>query len=347
MVCGRMGRNYTRIHRLLRLLAAIQGRPGMDAGDLAHLCEVHERTVYRDIETLNASGIPCFFDDESRGYRIARGFFMPPVELTIEEAMAIVALLEEVGEGSQIPFLETASRVAEKLRSQLPTAVLEALEPVDGAVKIDLARASADDSCRDVYEQVRAAIAGRRALRCLYDSAAGDAHNSSGGDSHDEFELRPYALWFCQRAWYVVGLHGRHQAVRMLKLNRFTSIHSTDHPFAIPDDFDLRRELGLAWRMIRGSRRHQVAIRFTAAFADAASETRWHPTQEEQWDHQTKTVTLRFTVDGLDEIVWWVLGYGPGALVLEPPELIERLRNLAQSTAHQYAGGQSTPVSKS
>lgn len=41
-------------------------------------------------------------------------------------------------------------------------------------------------------------------------------------------------------------------------------------------------------------------------------------------------------VDGLEEIVWWVLGYGPGATVLEPPEFIERVRELLTATAKKY-----------
>lgn len=334
-----MGRIYTRVHRLLRLVATIQSKRGLDATDLARLCEVHERTIYRDIDTLNASGVPCSFDAESRGYRVASGFFMPPVELTFEEAMAIVALLEEVGDGTQIPFVGAAARAAEKLRSQLPAAVLDAVEPTDGHVHIDLARSSADDSCRDVFEQVREAIGSRRILLCTYD-AAKQAKGCDGIEATDgpdpEFELRPYSLWFCQRAWYVVGLHGGRGALRRLKLNRFTSIHVTDRPFAIPDEFDLREDLGLAWRMIRGDTRHRVAIRFEPPFADAASETRWHPTQEEEWDHDAGTVTLRFTVDGLDEIVWWVLGYGPGATVLEPAELVDKVRDLATATVKRY-----------
>jgi len=210
---------------------------------------------------------------------------------------------------------------------------MQTIEPTDGHVHIDLARSAADDSCRDVYDEMRDAIARRHIVICTYDAASPRA----GDDSESEFELRPYALWFCQRAWYVVGHHSGRNAVRRLKLNRFTSVRVTDRPFAIPDDFDLREDLGLAWRMIRGETRYRIAIRFAPAFADAASETRWHPTQEEEWDHDAGTVTLRFTVDGLDEIVWWVLGYGPGATVLEPPELIEKVRELAQATAGQYA----------
>ena len=41
-------------------------------------------------------------------------------------------------------------------------------------------------------------------------------------------------------------------------------------------------------------------------FADAVTETRWHPTQTGE-DHDDDSVTLRFTIDSLDkEIVWWV-----------------------------------------
>jgi proteasome accessory factor B len=125
--------------------------------------------------------------------------------------------------------------------------------------------------------------------------------------------------------------------VRRLKLNRFTSVQVTYRPFAIPDSFDLHADLGNAWRMIRGDITYHVAVQFEPSFADTASETRWHPTQQEDWNIETGAVTLRFIVDGVDEIVWWVLGYGPNATVLEPPELAERVRALAQATAERYA----------
>ena len=108
-----------------------------------------ERSI-ANIDTLNASGIPCAYDKETGGYRLAPGFFMPPVEFTFEEAMAIVALLEEVGDGRQIPFLGVASRAAEKLRLQLPSSVLDAVEPIDDHIHIDLARSAGDDSARCV-----------------------------------------------------------------------------------------------------------------------------------------------------------------------------------------------------
>lgn len=329
-----MGKRYTRVHRLLRLIALIQSSRDMTAPKLAKLCEIHERTIFRDIDTLNAAGIPCSFDEEAGGYRIAPGFYMPPVDLTAEEALAIVGLIEHCSQPANIPFMRTAARAVEKIRSQLPAKVLDALAPLDKRIHIGLARGMADDSPHQVYEQMRRAIATKRALRCRYDS---NKHNgASNGDPDKPFVFKPYALWYCQRAWYVVGQRSDRDEPRQLKLNRFTSVAPTDKPYFIPDDFDLASSLGNAWRMMRGQPRYDIAIRFQQPFAETVTETRWHSTQEEEWSDDHQSVTLRFNVDGLDEIVWWVLGYGPGAEVVEPKDLRDRVHDLLKQAASVY-----------
>ncbi|MFP3345701.1 WYL domain-containing protein, partial [Halomonas sp. SIMBA_159] len=73
----------------------------------------------------------------------------------------------------------------------------------------------------------------------------------------------PYRLWFEQRAWYALGHHETHGELRCLKLNRFAAVEPTEQPYAIPDDFTLDDYRGDAWRMIRGDRVYDVAIRFT------------------------------------------------------------------------------------
>src|SRR5258706_7815753 len=115
-----------------------------------------------------------------------------------------------------------------------------------------------------------------RAAMCTTKCAT---RQDGGCDSEPAFEFKPYALWFCQRAWYAVGHHGGRGEIRRLKLSRFTAGRVTDRPFAMPDNFDPRADLGLAWRMIRGDAPHAVAVRFEPDFSDNASETKWHSTQ--------------------------------------------------------------------
>ncbi len=332
-----MGKRYTRVHRLLRLMRMIQASPSLKVGDLARNLETSTRSVFRDLDTLRASGVPCELDPVTGGYRVPRGFFMPPVELTFDEALALLVLMEHLPRGSSIPFVDQAGRVVEKVRCQLPPAIHEQLVSLDGRLHVDLARGMADDSPGEIYNEVRLAIANRRALKCLYEP-------NRTKEQPESFIFKPYALWYCQRAWYVVGERRHQNGVRFLKLNRFILAEQTNIPCTVPDDFSLTQHLGNAWRMIRGDRRYEIAVRFRQPFAETVSETRWHPTQTEAWTDDQQSVTLRFTIDGLDEIVWWILGYGPGAEVLEPPELRELIRNKIAETSAIYEPSAKPPT---
>ncbi len=325
-----MGKRYTRVHRLLQIISLLQSKRGLKPADLSKLCETSLRTIYRDVVAINAAGIPCGMDDDTDGYTVGRGYFMPPVDLTTEEALALIGLIENCSRPANIPFMHTAARAVEKIRSQLPAKVIDQLQPLDQRVHIALARGMADDSPKDVYELMRHAIATKRALRCRYDS------NKPNDNPDRPFVFKPYILWYCQRAWYIVGQRDDRDGPRQLKLSRFTSVKPTDKPYFIPDDFNLAAELGHAWRMIRDNKCYDVVIRFKQPFAETVSETRWHPTQEEEWSEDRETVILRFNVDGLKEIVWWILGYGPGAEVLDPPELREKVRELLTEASALY-----------
>src|ERR1035437_3365314 len=85
-------REYVRCHRVVRILQLIQGQDGWTAADLARECGVNKRTIHRDLQLLQVAGIPLFYDEESKFYRIRRDFFMKPVELTLDEALAVIAL---------------------------------------------------------------------------------------------------------------------------------------------------------------------------------------------------------------------------------------------------------------
>jgi len=103
----------------------------------------------------------------------------------------------------------------------------------------------------------------------------------------------------------------------------------------IPDDWTLEKSFGCAWRMMRGDRRYHVRIIFDREFARNVADTLWHPTQTIELlpDGQCE---FKCRVDGLDEIVWWVLGYGPHARVLEPAELVKRIVHMAARMQKVY-----------
>lgn len=323
---------YTRVHRLLKILTLIRSGSAATPPALAEACGVDARTIYRDLNELEAVGISVRFDKASGAYSVEGACFLPPVQLTPDEALAIAVLCEQIAEKEQIPFTRAAWRGLAKIQAGMPDCVRREIAQVANSVFIRTAQSVPPDGFASVYERVQRAIAEGAVLRCRYDSLNQDT------DDGEEFEFRPYALFFAVRAWYAVGLHGGRAAVRTLKLNRFSGIRLTDERYEIPADFTMDGHLGNAWRMMRGDEEHDVTIRFDPSFSETIGETLWHRTQriEEQPDGG---VVFRCTVSGLDEIVWWVLSMGPHCEVLAPEALRSRVAEAASATAGRYSAG--------
>jgi predicted DNA-binding transcriptional regulator YafY len=67
-------RQSDRLARVLRVLQLIQSPGPWTALGIAHELEC---SVYRDLQTLSAAGIPWYFDDLSQSYRIREGYKGP------------------------------------------------------------------------------------------------------------------------------------------------------------------------------------------------------------------------------------------------------------------------------
>ena len=324
-----MAVDYSRIHRLLKILMHIQGENGWTAKRLAVECGTTERNIYRDMKMLEGAGVPYAFDNETNGYIVRRDFFMPAVEMTLEESLALLALAERIGGDEQVPFTKAAAKAISKIRCNLSPAIQQELKQVEDHVAIRLAAINPPEGTEDVYETVRSALARRQVLGCKYDAVGG---NHSPGEV---FSFKPYTLLFSQRAWYTIGHHGGRNAVRCLKLNRFNQCKLTKEPYEIPKGFTVAKHLGNAWRMIRGTQSYEVELRFDPQFAETVADTHWHKTQE-LFYQEDGSLIFRCTVDGLDEIVWWILSMGPHCVVNKPSELADRVRELAAGIVSKY-----------
>src|SRR6266581_4066421 len=78
-----------RADRLFAIVQYLRGRRLTTAAQLAGWLEVSERTIYRDVADLSASGVPI--DGEAGvGYRVRAGFDLPPLMFTFDEIDALV-----------------------------------------------------------------------------------------------------------------------------------------------------------------------------------------------------------------------------------------------------------------
>jgi proteasome accessory factor B len=319
------------LHRLLLIITLVQSGKAYDPDTIAQRCGVTKRTIFRDIDKLKATGIPITFDHQVGAYRIVGEFYLQPLQLTPEEALALTAMCEHVAASEQIPFLRPAARALQKIRAQLPPQMELDLARLTSHMVIQTAPGTPADGHADVYERIQSAIASRTALECEYDSP----RRRSGTSAPERFHFEPYALFYGVRAWYAIGRHSGRNQVRCLKLKRFGPIRPTNETYRIPAGFSVRSYLGNAWAMIPGDKDHNVELRFDPAIAETIADTRWHATQDIE-EHDDGSATFRCTVSGLDEIVWWILSFGPSCKVIKPKALADRVRDLAQSTANLY-----------
>lgn len=318
---------YTRVHRLLEIISLVQSQQGWTAKSLAEQCDTTERNIYRDINQIKEAGIPIEHD-RVKGYHINGAFFMPPVRLTFEEALAIAALCEAMADHGSIPFIRPASMAMNKIVSQLPFDAREELTERLQTMELRTTATMDGDGYEDVYDKVQNALLSHSILKCKYESTSSETNDES-------FMFHPFALFFGTRAWYVVGFHEKRDAIRTLKLNRFIAIEQTNETYEIPSEFTLDKHLGNAWNMIRGDVDFDVELHFDSPFSQTVSDTRWHATQTITWNDDD-SCTFTCTVSGLDEIVWWVLSMGPSCKVIQPPELANRVAELACKTAELY-----------
>jgi len=174
--------------------------------------------------------------------------------------------------------------------------------------------------------------------RCVDERIACDITYQGATDDQDQhLVFEPYAMHFSTRSWYVLGRSDQHDQVRILKLGRIKKIEPRDTRFQRPEHFKVTDKIGNAWELIPDGGEQEIVLKVTPRLARNVTEVRWHPSQRHE-SQPDGSATVRFTIDGLSEIAWWVCGYADQVQVIEPPELRDRVRDMHQRAAEMYRG---------
>lgn len=108
----------SRLSRLTAIITQLQSKKIVTATYLAEKHQVSVRTIYRDIRTLERSGIPIV-TEEGRGYSIMEGYHLPPVVFTEDEANALITVEQLVLKNKDLSFVENVSSAIEKIKAIL------------------------------------------------------------------------------------------------------------------------------------------------------------------------------------------------------------------------------------
>lgn len=115
-----------RAERLFQIVLLLRRKRTTTSAELADELGVSQRTVYRDMQDLLASGVPIE-SEAGVGYRLPKRFDLPPLMFTAEELEALVAGTRIVAAWGDPGLKEAAQALLRKVGVVLPEGLEERL----------------------------------------------------------------------------------------------------------------------------------------------------------------------------------------------------------------------------
>jgi len=318
--------DHSRLQRLLRLITMLQSGGGHTAATLMATMNISRRTLFRDLQALRDAGIPLVHRARD-GYRLDKQAYLPPVHLTVPETLGLMLLAKQAAGHRHRPLASSALSAVYKLVTSVPEPIRSACSEMMSSISINPGASLQGDAESKHYTTLQPCVDSQRACRFVYQGPL--------DDQPFEGVLHPYALHFSNRAWYLFAWSQVHDQVRMFKLIRFHLLEPLEQKFHRPADFRAADQLGHAWQLIPEGREYHVELEFTPRVATNVSEVLWHPTQQQKILKDGRCV-MRFTVDGLDEIAWWICGYADQVIVRKPATLRDKVKQMLKAAAGRY-----------
>jgi predicted DNA-binding transcriptional regulator YafY len=304
--------------RLLRLLSLFQAQRYWSGSALADRLEVTARTLRRDVDRLRSLGYPVnSAAGAGGGYQLGAGANLPPLLLDDDEAVAVAVGLRTAASGTVTGMEEASVRALAKLEQVLPERLRRRVAALHGFIvplanpgpTVDAAMLSAiAGACRDSEK-----------LRFRYESRAGESTAR---------EVEPHRLVHTGRRWYLAAWDLERDDWRTFRVDRIASRPKNGARFtprpAPGGDFAafVTRSVAYTPYPVRAT------IRLRASAAQVAERLPPAVGILESIDEQTTILrTGAYSLDGLS--VYLAL-MGLEFEVVEPPELRDRIRMLAE-----------------
>jgi len=312
-----------RIDRLVGIILFLQGRRLCRAEDIAGHFEISLRTVYRDIAALGEAGVPIV-SEAGVGYSLLKGYHLPPVAFTAEEASALATsgvLVEQMTDHSITTPMQSALL---KIRAVLPHEHKERLEQIE---RTTLVRThSIDSRQRNTANllQIQDALVRRRVLRLTYRSGSRDEVTTR--------EVEPLGLVQYFQHWHLITWCRLRQDMRDFRLDRIQSVQVTRDVFPPHENFRISDH-------IKGPGKYENQIIIRVKFARIAVERarrEWSLGLVREEAHGKDTI-LTLSAGELGWFVHWLLSFGTDATVLEPTALREMLVAETQALAKHHS----------
>jgi predicted DNA-binding transcriptional regulator YafY len=306
--------------RLLSMLELLQTRGRIGGPELARRLEVGERTVRRYAVMLQEMGVPVEGERGRYGaYSLKRGYKMPPMMFTNEEALGLALGLLAARTLGLVGVAPAVEGALAKLERVMPEALRGRVRNLEETVSIALARpATPADS--ETLLTLAAAVGERRRVRLRY---------RSGWAGESERMVDLYGVMQQEGYWYAAGHCHLRGGMRLFRLDRILGTELLDDTFARPAGLDSPEAVLSAVANTPGDEWSVEVLLETSA-----EDARWQlPSIGMALEQAEGGTLLRCSTWSLDWIARALAGLDCSFIVRRPGELRDALEWRAEKIA--------------
>ncbi len=327
---GKPAKKYSQAARLHDVIRILEARYGATVDELAEECQVHRRTIFRDLQAIADAGYPLVRETEDDGrvlYRFMTGFkSIPPITFSLDELMTLYLCRGQLDFLRGTPFHDDLDAIFAKIRSSLRPSAVAHLE------RIAEASVPRFQGVRD-YSGKKAILAElRKALLYQYRC---EIRYAPPHREPESYRFDPYTLLFFKDSLYLGGYAHNRQGLRLFLVDRIQKIEVGKERFDVPEGYSVDDLTGSAFGLV-DDETMQIRVRFAAEIAHLVSERTWHP-QQRLTAEEDGSLILEFAAAGSREILAWLFSFLPHVEVLQPESLRQSFFETLEKSLDQQA----------
>jgi len=230
-----MAEDKPRLARLTAIITQLQSKRIVTARDIAKKHNVSIRTVYRDIRTLEQSGVPIV-TEEGKGYTLIEGYNLRPIQFTEKEANALITAEQIIANNSDRSLVQSFDSALEKIRAVLRYSQKEKTELL--SKRLQIRKYEDAESTSKYLIDLQIAITKHLVVELRYVSQK---------DESTEREIEPFALIQTQGNWLLIAFCRLRKEFRTFRLDRIHHLilsNSTfePHKLTLEEYFEERKK---------------------------------------------------------------------------------------------------------
>ena len=322
--------DYVDKHKRLERLTKIEHllyqnrKTGLTVEQLADICQVSTRSIYRDLSHLQFTQ-DLLLRKKGDRWCVTEEQYLPYIRFKLREAMILflaarlmLSYSNRYDPNMESCFLKLNSVVTSPLREQIQNTLdwMRSL-PIDE----DYLRTS---------ELIAKAWLHHQSIEVIY-QALGD--KKATARTIDPYYFQPD---LAGHSAYVIAYCHRKKSVLTFKVRRITEVRQTGETYEIPSDFDANEHLASAWGIMAGEKVETIRLKFTNPdIVRIQEEAIWHPSQVTK-RQPDGSLLMTLKVSQSPELLGWILRWGEYVEVLEPEELRQDVIESARAMLDVY-----------